>query len=73
MHSRWSPTKGTKTTIDFLETFAFSGAKNWAESLHHPCILKVPTKGVQFRIVHLTPTFSEAHKWGNCYVTQQRG
>ena len=39
------------------------GAHEWAEMLHHPCILwYIQTKGDKIRIGCLTPTFREAHK-----------
>ena len=37
LHSRGSPTKGSKMRIRCLN-HAFSGAQKWAEVLHHPCI-----------------------------------
>ena len=57
------------------------GAHNWAQMLHHPCILGDPQrKGDQIRIGCLTPAFWEAHKWAEmlhhpCILgdPQQRG
>ena len=71
LHSRGSPTKGTKS----------KRAQKRAEMLHHPCILGDPqTNGDKIRIGCLNPAFWGAHKWAEmlrqpCFLRdpQQRG
>ena len=48
----------------------FSGARKWAEMLHHPCILGDPqTKGDTIRIGCLSRAFWGPTSGRKCYVT----
>ena len=62
LHSRGSPTKGSKIRMGCLGG-AFAGAQKWAEMLPRSILGRSPTKESKIRIGCLSHAFLSAQRW----------